>query len=254
MAETSKAKRKQPARKGKAGAQPKRQTEPAGGMQPNNSLVVEQTPDETGAQALARRVLDPELRNALSASAFAGKVLGNDIEAPGLMDFVDHFQTSTKQAATGDLSIASRLLASQAITLDAMFTELARRAARNMGEYLDASERYGRLALKAQANSRATLEALAKLHQPREQTVRHVHVNEGGQAVVADQFHHHAGGHRNAETNEQPHAPKNGAAGESPALPCPDAQGNGVPIPSDQGAIKVPDARRQGKRRANGQS
>lgn len=34
---------------------------------------------------------------------------------------------------------------------------------------------------------RATLEALAKLDQPREQTVRHVHVdNRGGQAVIAE--------------------------------------------------------------------
>jgi hypothetical protein len=37
-----------------------------------------------------------------------------------------------------------------------------------MSEYLDAAERYGRLAMKAQGNCRATLEALAKLHQPRE--------------------------------------------------------------------------------------
>lgn len=254
MTETNKAKRKQPARKSKAGAQPERQTQPAGGMKANNVLTVEQTTEETGAQALARRVLDPELRNAVSASAFAGKVLGNDIEAPGLMDFVDHVQASTKKAATGDLAIASRLLASQAITLDAMFTELARRAALNMGEYLDASERYGRLALKAQANSRATLEALAKLHQPREQTVRHVHVNEGGQAVIADQFHNHAGGQRNAETTEQPHAAGTGAAGSRPALLGHDTQGDSLPIPGDQGREAVPDARRQGKRRAKGQS
>lgn len=59
----------------------------------------------------------------------------------------------------------------------------------NLGEYPQAMERYTRLALKAQGNCRATLEALAKLHQPREQTVKHVHVNEGGQAVVADHFH-----------------------------------------------------------------
>ena len=82
----------------------------------------------------------------------------------------------------------------------------ARRAANNMGEYINATERHGRLALKAQSNCRATLEALAKLHQPREQTVRHVHVNEGGQAVVADQFHLQIGGPENADRAEQPHA------------------------------------------------
>ena len=75
--------------------------------------------------------------------------------------------------------MASRMLAAQAIALDSMFAELARRTANNMGEYVNAAERYGRLALKAQSNCRATLETLAKLHQPREQTVKHFHVNEG---------------------------------------------------------------------------
>jgi hypothetical protein len=59
----------------------------------------------------------------------------------------------------------------------------------SMGTYSQATERYARLALKAQANCRATLEALARLQQPREQTVKHVHINQGGQAVVADHFH-----------------------------------------------------------------
>ncbi|MFZ4380578.1 MAG: hypothetical protein ACOYO0_01265 [Sandarakinorhabdus sp.] len=86
------------------------------------------------------------------------------------------------------------------------------------------------------------MEALAKLHQPPEQTVRHVHVNEGGQAIVADQFHHHAGGLQNAESVKQSHA--TGAAGQSAALPGPDAGRDGVPIASGEGAEAVPDARR----------
>ena len=105
-----------------------------------------------------------------------------------------------------------------------------------------------RLALKAQANCRATLEALAKLHQPREQTVKHVHVNQGGQAIVADNIHQHAGGRKNGKSNEQSHA--TGAAGESPALLGADPQGNGVPIPGGEGPETVPDARRDQSRRA----
>ena len=111
-----------------------------------------------------------------------------------------------------------------------------------MREYVDATERYGRLALKAQSNCRATLEALAKLHQPREQTVRHVHVNEGGQAVIADQFHNHAGGSANGNSNNQSHA--NGAAGHSAALPSPNASGNGMPIPGGARQAAMQDARR----------
>lgn len=222
---------------------------PAGGMGSNNALAVEQNKDETGAQAMARKLLEPHLRHALSASAYAGRVLGSDIEAPGIMDFVDHVKTTAAKAEAGDLAIASQILASQALTLDAMFGEMARRAANNMGEYIDAAERYGRLALKAQSNCRATLETLAKLHQPREQTVRHVHVNEGGQAVIADQFHHHTGGHQNAESTEQPYAAGAVAFGSGSAMLGHDAQGNGLPIPGDQGREAMPDARRQGKRR-----
>jgi len=219
-----------------------RKSKPAGGMQPNNALTVEQTSDETGAQALARKVLEPGLRHAQTAAEFAGKALGKAVEAPGIMDYAAHVTTAAKQAEAGDLAIASRLLASQAITLDAMFTELARRAALNMGEYINAAESYGRLALKAQGNCRATLEALAKLHQPREQTVRHVHVNEGGNAVIADQFHHHTGAAENGKSIKQSDA--TGAAIASAALPSPNASGNGVPIPSSKREAAMQDARR----------
>lgn len=145
-----------------------------------------------------------------------------------------------KKAEGGDLSIASRLLVAQAISLDGIFTEMARRASYNMREYPQAMEIFMRLALKAQAGSRATLAELAKLHQPREQTVRHVHVNEGGQAVIADQFHHHTGGQGNGKTADRSHA--TGTAGMAPrclAQPF----GNGLPIPCRERADAVPNAR-----------
>jgi hypothetical protein len=220
----------------------KKRTKPAKDDGPNDTVVVEQTPDETGAQAMARKVLEPHLRHALTASAFAGKVLGKNIEGPGLMDYIRHEEVVTAKAEAGDLAIASRLLVAQAVTLDSMFTELARRAALNMNDYIDAAERYGRLALKAQSNSRATLEALVKIHQPREQTVKHVHVNEGGQAVVADQFHQHNKGVENEKSGKQSHATV--ATGESSAMLGDDPQGNGVPISSREGAEAVQDARR----------
>jgi len=218
---------------------------PDGGMKPNNALTVEQTTEETGAQAMARKLLQPTLKNAAAASAFTGKMMGSDLELPGIGDYADHIHIAARDAAAGDLAMVSKILAAQAITLDSMFAELARRTANNMGEYINAAERYGRLALKAQSNCRATVEALAKLHQPREQTVRHVHVNEGGQAVIADQFHNHTGGHLNAKSAEQPHAAGTGAAGCGPAMLGYDAQGNGVPISGDQGSEAMPTPRRQ---------
>jgi hypothetical protein len=213
---------------------------PDGGMKPNNALTVEQTKEETGAQAMARKLLQPTLKNAAAASAFTGKMMGSDLELPGIGDYADHVHAVAREAAGGDLAMASKILAAQAITLDSMFAELARRTAMNMGEYINAAERYGRLALKAQSNCRATLEALTKLHQPREQTVRHVHVSEGGQAIVADEFHQHSGGLENAKSNEQSHATR--AAGSCQALPGPDPLGDGVPISSREGEAALSDA------------
>lgn len=225
-----------------------RKPKPTSGNQPNNTLEVQQTPDETGAQAMARKLLEPHARHAVTAGAYSGKLLGSQLEPPGIMDFVGHLTSATSKAEAGDLAFATQMLTAQAITLDTMFTEFARRAALNMGEYVSAAESYGRLAFKAQSSSRATIEALAKMHQPREQTVRHVHVNEGGQAVIADQFHNHTGGGKNAENAKQSHA--TGAVGECPSLPSPNADWDGVPITGSAGQAAMPNARRHKRGRA----
>lgn len=202
-----------------------------GKLKPDNSLQLNQNKDETEAQAVARSLLAPEFRHGFTASRFAGELMSGSNQLPGLMDFYRAVEKNANAAAAGaHLSLSSRILMAQALTLDSMFTELARRAQLNMGQYINAAERYARLALKSQANCRATLEALAKLHQPREQIVRHVHVNEGGKAVIADEFHNHQGGGENAKSDEQSHA--TGASGESAALPCPDPLRDPLPSPS----------------------
>ena len=206
-----------------------------------NVIAIERRPGESDGVVWARATLNPDARHAIIARGFANAMLGSNDDA-SLADYAAHITHAGDEAVAGDLALASRMLAAQAITLDTMFTELARRAAINMGQHMDASERYVRLALRAQANSRATLEALAKLHQPREQTVRHVHVNEGGQAIVADHFHHHARGTRNAESAEQSQA--SGAAGQRAALPRKDAGGDTLPIASGEGSEAMQDARR----------
>ena len=158
-----------------------------------NPLELRRRADETAGRTLARTLLDPLARHASLSSVYADQVFGGDVQA-SITETASLLGEELDRAVSGDMTMATRILASQAISLDAMFTELARRASVNLGEYPLAMERYMRLALKAQSASRSTLEALARLHQPREQTVRHVHVNGGGQAVIAGQFHHHAGG------------------------------------------------------------
>ena len=75
-------------------------------------------------------------------------------------------------------------------------------------------------------------------------------VNEGGQAVVADHFHNHAGGGENAETTEQSHA--TGSASKSQAMLGHDPQEKGVPITSGERKEALPNARRDKSGRSEG--
>jgi hypothetical protein len=55
----------------------------------------------------------------------------------------------------------------QAHALETIFNALAQRVAQNMGAgYMEATETYLRLALKAQSQCRTTIEALGELKQP----------------------------------------------------------------------------------------
>jgi hypothetical protein len=202
--------------------------------------------DERASEVLAHKLNSPYNRHGLTACVFQGKyALGVPKEdQPNMLDFALDLKARGEAVASGDLTISSHLLTSQAITLDAIFAEFARMAAVNLENSIDASERLMRLALKAQANSRATLEALARLHQPREQTVRHVHVNEGGQAIVADQFHNYPRGQENGKDANQPQAAGAGNTGSSAALSGENPLGQAVPIAGHQGEAALQDARR----------
>lgn len=158
-----------------------------------DTIRVKPQEGETVDQATARELLDPSTRHALTMLPYIGCSLGNTFPMPNASEFSEAIKANAEQAQQADLSIASRTLTAQALALDTIFGELSRRAALNMNCHIEAAERYMRLALKAQANSRATIEALVKLHQPKEQIVKHVYVGEGGKAIVADSVHYRKG-------------------------------------------------------------
>lgn len=87
-------------------------------------------------------------------------------------------------------------------------------------------------------------------------TVEHVHVHAGGQAVVGMvAAPGQPGGGDANEIKEQPHAKQTArqiAHAPESAMPCPDPQQDAVPIARD-GERALPDARRQGQGRAEGQ-
>ena len=102
--------------------------------------------------------LDPLARHASLASSFASKAFG-DRRAP-LIDSAEVLGEEVAKAANGSLNPAGRILASQAVPLDLLFTEMARRSGNNMGQYPDAADRYGN-AWKHGARSGSTRETLA---------------------------------------------------------------------------------------------
>lgn len=208
---------------------------------PPTELVLQPTDGESGAVALARAMLEPYVRHGLIAGTFAGRLMASSEDKPRLMESAAFIKAQARKAGGADLSLASQMLMAQAITLDSIFTELGRCATLNLNDYPHAADRYTRLALKAQSNCRVTLEALAKLHQPREQTVRHVHVNDGGQAIVAEQFHQHSGGKENDVSAEQSHATR--TIGDGTKMLGQDAGGDALPISSGGGTEAMPDAR-----------
>lgn len=214
-----------------------------------NEYLVEAGEGEDRDMLLGRLALEPGVRHASLAAGYASGMFGDSHETP-IKTRVAILGDAAREARAGGKGMSSDILMTQAMVLDTMFTELAARAATSMGRNLEVTDRYMRLALKAQANCRSTIEALAKLHQPREQVVKHVHVNEGGQAIVADQFHQHTGGSANAGWPEQPHATR--TSGDGPSMLGADSQGDGVPISGGARAEAVPHARRQRKRRAEG--
>jgi hypothetical protein len=87
------------------------------------------------------------------------------------------------RTSKGDLSDAENLLSAQAATLNAIFGECARRAHVNMSEHIDASERYLRLALKAQAQCRATLETISAIKNPPMVIAKQANIAAGHQQI-----------------------------------------------------------------------
>ncbi len=130
---------------------------------PANTLQVSGEAAADQPTLLAKVALRPSVRAAATTQTFSQPGFG----PMDLTTLVDELGKQVDAVHRGDLKRAETMLISQAHTLDAIFHELARRAALNMGEYLDASETYMRLALKAQSQCRSTLEALAEIKNPK---------------------------------------------------------------------------------------
>lgn len=135
---------------------------------------------ESQASALARFALSATAANAMTAARFAA----GDFGKLDLTESIIAVRQKAEAVKANDLSDIEATLTAQAVALDAMFNELARRATVNMGEYLTATETYLRLALRAQGQCRATLETLAEIKNPRPLAfVKQANIAQGPQQI-----------------------------------------------------------------------
>lgn len=167
---------------------PRKKTEPTSPK--SRTLAVEMKPGESHDYLMAKTVAGPHF-GAASTIVRYGKADAGELS---LTDLVHVLREQADTIQSGDLSNIEAILGSQATALNVMFTELVRRASSNMGEYLDAAEIYLKLALRAQAQCRATLETLVAIKNPpvvfaKQANIAHGHqqVNNGTREPRAEQ-------------------------------------------------------------------
>jgi hypothetical protein len=141
------------------------------------ALNVAQQTTEGAAETLAHTSLRPTVQAALTLMEY-NKGFGE----LSIITLVDDLGKQCELASGGDLKGAEAILTAQAHTLDAIFHNLARRAQRV--EYLNQVDTNLRLALKAQAQCRSTLEALAAIKNPQPVAfVKQANIAHGPQQV-----------------------------------------------------------------------
>jgi predicted transglutaminase-like cysteine proteinase len=123
--------------------------------------------------------MSSEIQSAAVMQSYQKNVMGSDVDFEVLVKGV--MDTCT-QVNGGNLQTMEAMLVSQATALQTIFTDLARKA--QAQTYQKQFEVYLGLALKAQAQSRATISALVDLKYPRQATfVKQANIAHGHQQV-----------------------------------------------------------------------
>jgi hypothetical protein len=153
--------------------------------------------DDDKGRAYANFILSPELAAYRIVRMMQPKNLAEDIDTPALLEFL-RGQASTVKA--GDLGQAEAMLINQASALQALFVRLCERSMQQ--EHLSNLEGLLRLALRAQSQCRATLEALAIIKSPPTVYARQANVTTGPQQIN-NSLALHQGGQENRNKQNQ---------------------------------------------------
>lgn len=181
-------------------------------VQKGDKAKYQDVPQATfGKAMIARALSQPEVRAARTIQRYEGESLDVNATADELRELVADVQG-------GSMKRPEAMLVAQAHALDALFSALAMRSHTNSREgHLEASDRYLRLALKAQAQAVRTIEALGELKNPRQVTfVRQTNLANN------QQVNNHS-----AQAEENPKPAKQTISGATYEL-LPDSRASGI--------------------------
>ena len=137
-----------------------------------NRLKPKQSPEAEGAELM----VEGFLMNAATAVAYS-----RNLGALDLAECMAALIAGTERVQRGNMGGPEATLAAQAVTLNAMFTQLAYQSSKMTK--VDQIDRFTRLALKAQGQCRATVETLAVIKNPPTVFARQANIAHGPQQV-----------------------------------------------------------------------
>ena len=148
--------------------------------QPNKTVpVMAGKTDQETYRNYAGVVTSPELAAHRVINAVEAQTgIGEQVDVPALLETL---REQARVANSGDLAQAEAMLINQATALQSLFARLTERAIG--AEYMTNFEIYLRLALRSQAQCRATLEALSAIKNPPVVYAKQANISQGHQQV-----------------------------------------------------------------------
>ncbi len=160
-----------------------------------HTLNVKKEEGKREERKLAEVQLSPTILNTFTAQSFLESFAGE----VDLTEAVTVMQEKSDKVINGDLNELESTLTAQVISLNAIFSTLARRSANNLGHNLKTVEIYMRLALKAQAQCARTAEVLTTLKNPPVIYAKQANIANGNQQVNNGSQPTHAGKNLNSQ-------------------------------------------------------
>ena len=134
----------------------------------------------------AERIKDPAVLGAVVVNTYNRINKGNG-QAPDLKETMQAIMADIAKVNRGDLSDIEAMLTGQAVMLQGMFAEMALRAAEQT--QLKHYQAFFNMAMKAQAQSRSTIQALVELKYPRQVVItKQANISNGHQQVNNGEF------------------------------------------------------------------